>query len=128
MSCLPSDLRAVMKPIIKYTDNVGGNSNVNGNVTSSIDYLPLLAEYEIFGKINNANEYEQNSQAQYAYYVNTNNIIIKGKYNEINSKVFWLERSPLCTSETIFCAVGSDGNSSRRYARASSGIAPIFVV
>ena len=49
MAALPADLRAVMKPITKYTDNIGGGTNDAGNVTASVDYLPLLAEKEIFG-------------------------------------------------------------------------------
>ena len=49
MSCLPADLRAVMKPITKYTDNVGGGTNTETNVSAMVDYLPLLADFEIFG-------------------------------------------------------------------------------
>lgn len=62
MAALPSDLRAVMKPMTIYTDNKGNSSNVSGNVTTSVDYLPLLAEYEIFGSRSCANQYEQNYQ------------------------------------------------------------------
>lgn len=58
MAALPSDLRAVMKPMTIYTDNKGNSSNVSGNVTTSVDYLPLLAEYEIFGARSYANQYE----------------------------------------------------------------------
>jgi len=72
MAALPSDLRAVMKPITKYTDSVGNSSNVAGNVTASVDYLPLLAEFEIFGTRSYANQYEQNSQVQYEYYKSGN--------------------------------------------------------
>ena len=47
---LPSDLRAVLKPITKYTDNVGGGSgSVQSNVTATTDYLPLLSMKEVFG-------------------------------------------------------------------------------
>lgn len=78
MSCLPADLRAVMKPITKYTDNVGGYTNDDGeniesNVTASIDYLPLLASKEV-GFTDPAtswtNSYEFNKQTVYEYYTN----------------------------------------------------------
>ena len=65
MAALPADLRAVMKPITKYTDNKGNSSDVAANVTSSLDYLPLLAEQEIFGGHRTySNQYEKNSQVQ----------------------------------------------------------------
>ncbi len=39
MAALPSDLRAVMQPVTKYTDNTGNASNSSGNVTTTTDYL-----------------------------------------------------------------------------------------
>jgi len=60
MACLPADLRAVMKPITKYTDNVAGKTNVEANISTTIDYLPLLGEFEIFGTRSYANEFEKN--------------------------------------------------------------------
>ena len=68
LAALPSDLRAVMKSVTKYTDNTGNGSNVAGNVTATTDYLWLFAEFEVFGTRYIANEYEKNSQAQYAYF------------------------------------------------------------
>lgn len=51
LAALPSDLRAVMKPITKYTDNVGNDTgNVESNVTATTDYLVLYAEFEVFGE------------------------------------------------------------------------------
>ncbi|MCM1223111.1 MAG: hypothetical protein NC548_52535, partial [Lachnospiraceae bacterium] len=70
MAALPADLRAVMKPITKYTDNVAGGTNVSSNIKATVDYLPLLAEFEVFGSRSYANSYEKNYQAQYAYYAN----------------------------------------------------------
>ena len=72
MAALPSDLRAVMKPMTIYTDNTGGGSNTASYVTASVDYLPLLAEFEIFGTRSYANSAEQNYQQQYQYYKNGN--------------------------------------------------------
>lgn len=72
MSCLPAELRAVMKPITKWSDNKGNGNNSSSSITSTIDYLPLPAEFEIMGSRTRANEYEQNYQMQYAYYANVN--------------------------------------------------------
>ena len=69
MAALPSDLRAVMQPVTKYTDNVAnGSGNVQGNVNTTTDYLFDLAEFEVFGTRYYANTYEQNYQLQYDYY------------------------------------------------------------
>ena len=47
MAALPSDLRAVMKGTTKYTDAAGNFSNVATNVKGFVDYLFLLAEFEV---------------------------------------------------------------------------------
>ena len=46
LAALPADLRAVMKPITKYSDNTGGGNNTASYVTSTTDYLFELAEFE----------------------------------------------------------------------------------
>lgn len=63
LAAFPSDLRQYMKAMTIYTDNTGGGSNTASYVTTSVDYLPLLAEYEIFGRKSYANSAEQNYQA-----------------------------------------------------------------
>jgi hypothetical protein len=128
MSCLPSDLRAVMKPMTKYTDNVGNKSNVSGNVTASIDYLPLLSEFEIFGKRSYANEYEKNSQAQYAYYANSSNSKVKYRHTSMSSSVSWWGRSPYCYISYYFCIVDNAGDADASFSRYSYGVAPAFLV
>ena len=65
MAALPSDLRAVMQPMTIYTDNTGGGSDNASYVTKTTDYLPLLAEYEIFGTRTYANSAEKNYPAQF---------------------------------------------------------------
>ena len=100
MSCLPAALRAVMKPITKVTDGVGNSSNVEANLRTTIDYLPLLAEYEIFGTRSYANEYEQNHQAQYTYYSNGNSRI-KYKHSDTSTAVNWWERSAYYGSAAV---------------------------
>ena len=127
MAALPYDLRAVMKPITKYTNNVGNSSNAAGSVTASVDYLPLLAEFEIFGSRSYANQYEQNSQAQYAYY-SAGNSKVKYRHSATGSTAIWWERSPLYTNAAHFCAVGTNGAATNTRASISLGLAPAFMV
>ena len=127
MSCLPVDLRAVMKPIIKWTDNIGGPGNTEEKVTAMIDYLPLLAEFEIFGTRIRANSFEQNHQAQYEYY-STGNTKIKYKHSVTSSAAYWWERSPRYNHSSSFCRVDNDGNEYNDTAYVIYGIAPILLV
>ena len=127
MAALPSDLRAVMKPITKYTDSVGNSSNVAGNVTASVDYLPLLAEFEIFGTRSYANQYEQNSQVQYDYY-KSGNSKVKYRHSSTGSTAIWWERSPYYYYYTGFCYVSTGGGASYDFASYSYGLAPAFMV
>lgn len=127
MAALPSDLRAVMKPMTIYTDNTGGGSNTASNVTASVDYLPLLAEYEIFGTRSYANSSEQNHQAQYAYY-SAGNSKVKYRHSATSSAVWWWERSPRYNSSASFCFVFTNGSANSGNARYSTGVAPAFRV
>lgn len=127
MAALPSDLRAVMKPMTIYTDNTGGGSNTASNVTASVDYLPLLAEYEIFGTRSYANSSEQNHQAQYAYY-SAGNSKVKYRHSATSSAAWWWERSPFCNGSGAFCFVGASGDANLGDAGGSSGVAPAFRV
>ena len=128
MAALPADLRAVMKPITKYTDNKGNSSDVAANVTSSLDYLPLLAEQEIFGGNRTySNQYEKNSQVQYAYY-SAGNSKVKYRYSATGSTAYWWERSPYYNYNDGFCFVDTNGVANRNHARYSTGLAPAFMV
>ena len=127
MAALPSDLRAVMKPMTIYTDNTGGGSNTASNVTASVDYLPLLAEYEIFGTRSYANSSEQNHQAQYAYY-SAGNSKVKYRHSATSSAAWWWERSPCYVGSTGFCIVNTGGNADFNGAWYSYGVAPAFRV
>ena len=127
MAALPSDLRAVMKPMTIYTDNTGGGSNTASNVTASVDYLPLLAEYEIFGTRSYANSSEQNHQAQYAYY-SAGNSKVKYRHSATSSTAWWWERSPYYAHSASFCFVNADGDANYNFARYSYGVAPAFRV
>lgn len=136
LSCFPQDLRAVMKPIAKYTDNAGNNSNIESNVTVTTDYLPLLSEFEVFGERTYANEYEQSYQQQYEYFA-IGNRSVKFNYESTNPVVWWL-RSPKYNSDSSFNCVsyetemgsykGGDGFPSASKASVSLGLSPIFKV
>lgn len=127
MAALPSDLRAVMKPMTIYTDNTGGGSNTASYVTASVDYLPLLAEFEIFGTRSYANSAEQNYQQQYQYYKNGNSKV-KYRHSSTSSTARWWERSPYYVNSGTFCAVSAGGDAGGGYARNSYGLAPAFRV
>lgn len=128
MAALPADLRAVMKPITKYTDNKGNSSDVAANVTSSLDYLPLLAEQEIFGGNRTySNQYEKNSQVQYAYY-SAGNSKVKYRHSATGSPAYWWERSPYYNYYNTFCIVNTNGNATNITALHSFGLAPAFMV
>lgn len=127
MAALPSDLRAVMKPMTIYTDNTGGGSNTASYVTASVDYLPLLAEFEIFGTRSYANSAEQNYQQQYQYYKNGNSKV-KYRHSSTSSTAYWWERSPYYNYGTNFCLVYTNGSANYYAAGYSLGLAPAFRV
>ena len=126
MAALPSDLRNVLQPWTIYTDNTGGASNIEANVTTSIDYLPLLAEFEVFGSRNNANQYEQNTQEQMAYYANGNSKI--RRHQDTLSAVAWWLRSPGYDGSYGFRGVNGFGSSGDSGADFSVGLAPAFKI
>lgn len=150
MSCLPNDLRQVMKPIAKYTDNVGGGQNSNNesiqeNVTISIDYLPLLAISEINRSEHNTlyycNSYEPDVQTRYSYYTimesqytgsDPRSIYFKTNFKKLNENVFWSLRSPNKIGPGGFNAIGlsseSTGIVGTWLSSVPRGLAPIFLV
>ena len=126
MAALPSDLRAVMKSVTKYTDNVGNaTGSVAGNVTATTDYLFLLAEFEVFGSRYYANDYERNSQLQYDYYKASNSRVAY-KHNATGTAGWWWLRSPFYNSNYIFCRVGTGGGGDFSDAYYSAALLPGF--
>lgn len=127
MAALPSDVRAVMQPMTKYSDNTGGGTDTAAYVTTTVDYLPLLSEYEIFGTRISANSTEKNYQVQYAYFANGNSKV-KYKHNDTATAAWWWERSVYSSGASPFCAVHTNGNASNNHAYNSFGISPAFKV
>ena len=127
MAAFPADLRAVMRPATKYTDNTGGGRNTASYVTAMQDYMPLLAEFEVMGERTNANSAEQNYQMQYAYYANGN---FTRKYLQTNTQegAFWWFRSPDSRNSSRFLGVYSDSSTGGKFATLSEGVAPAFFI
>ena len=126
MAALPSDLRAVMKSVTKYTDNVGNDTgHTASNVTATTDYLWLMSEYEVQGGQSYANSYEKNSQAQYEYF-KAGNSKIAYRHSSTGSAVWWWLRSPYYHDYGTFCTVYTGGGSDYGSANYSGGVAPGF--
>ena len=125
IAALPADLRAVMQPVTKYTDNTGNASNTSGAVTATTDYLFDLAEFEVFGTRNWANQYEQNSQLQYDYY-KAGNSKVAYKHSAVSTAVWWGLRSPYCGTNYTFVIVYTGGYYTSVSAYLSGGLRPGF--
>ena len=105
LAALPSDLRAVMKPVTKYTKNdISAESEVNASATT--DYLFLLSNYEVFGGAGSANSYEQNFQGQYDYY-RAGNSKIACNHSAMTKAVHWYLRTIFWNRG--FCSVSTGG-------------------
>ena len=123
---LPAALRAVLKPVTKYTNNTGNSTSASA-VTATTDYAFLLSEYEVFGSISYANSNESSKQAQYAYY-SAGNSKIKYNHSATSTAVTWWLRSPRAGSSSRFVCVSADGTVGSANASNSTGVAPGFCV
>ena len=127
LAALPSDLRAVMKSVTKYSDNTGGSPDNASYVTSTTDYLFLLAEFEYHGARSYANSAEKNFQLQYSYY-KAGNSKVKYKHGETGTAAYHWCRSVYVGSTYDFCLVDTNGSASGSGADNSWGAAPGFTV
>ena len=125
LAALPSDLRAVMKAVTKYSDNTGGGNNTASYVTATTDYLFLLSEFEYHGARNYANSAEQNYQAQYDYY-KAGNSKIHYKHNATGTAAHTWCRSVYSDYSSRFCLVNTVSSASFSEAYRSRGVAPGF--
>lgn len=126
MGVIPADLRNALKSVTKYTNN-NGSSSASSAVTATTDYFFLYSEYEVFGSITYANNYEANYQQQYAYY-SAGNSKVKYQHNSTGSAAFWWLRSPNAGGSSYFVRVYTDGTVYYGYAGRSLGFAPGFCV
>lgn len=123
LAALPADLRAVMKPATKYSDNTGGGSDAASYVTSTTDLLPLLSEFEYHGARSYANSAEKNYQAQYDYY-RAGNSKVHYRHNATGTAAYVWCRSVRSSNGTTFCRVNSDGSAYVSSASYSWALAP----
>lgn len=124
MAILPADLRAVLKPMTTYSDNVGGGSgSVAANVTATVDYMRLLSEYEVHGAHTYSNTYESANghQAQYAYY-SAGNSKVKAKSEQTGSNTYWWNRSVSRNYGSGFCGVSDHGGPDNGNAAGAGGV------
>ena len=127
LAALPSDLRAVMKSVTKYSDNTGGSPDNASYVTSTTDYLFLLAEFEYHGARSYANSAEKNFQLQYSYY-KAGNSKVKYKHGETGTAANHWCRSVYVGTASNFCLVHTNGSAGSDSANSSWGAAPGFAV
>ena len=127
LAALPSDLRAVMKSVTKYSDNTGGSPDNASYVTSTTDYLFLLAEFEYHGARSYANSAEKNFQLQYSYY-KAGNSKVKYKHGETGTAAYHWCRSVYVGHTYNFCLVNTNGSANNLNAYLSWGAAPGFTV
>lgn len=123
----PADLQAVIKTSTIYTDNAGGQPQTLPELTATQDDVFLLAEYEVFGTRNYANNKEANYLKQYAYYA-AGNSKVKYRHNATSAAARWWERSPYSGSSSFFCYVYTSGSASYNYAYYSIGVSPAFKI
>lgn len=127
LAALPPDLRVVLKPINKYSDNIGGQSEKDSFVSSATDYLTLLAEYEYYGRRSYANNAEQNYQKEYDYY-KAGNSTVHRRFEDQESTVDTWTRSVSYQNYDSFCTAGTSGIPGNEYADYSFAISPAFAV
>lgn len=98
---LPSELKAVISPSTKYTDNVGGATNLADNVTATHDYIWIPAQFEVRDSLYSVNAAEGVLGARYDYYKNG---ISYNRYRHDSPTTaadYWF-RSPSAPTETLF--------------------------
>ncbi|MEB1813921.1 DUF6273 domain-containing protein [Adlercreutzia mucosicola] len=135
MALLPEDLKKVVAPVDKLTNNVGETQDVSAATTTS-DSLWLFSAAELCGSIDwysdpsynavlNAEGFEYQLFRDMAVdSSNANDILVK---NYQNSPDYWWERSPIPGYSGIFRNVSSVGNPiNDGYAGLSHGVVPGF--
>lgn len=135
LAALPHDLAAVMKPCVKYTENIGESPGSESSVTATSDYLFLLSEFENYGYRDVGSKYEEAYQKQYDYY-RAGNAMTRRKHLDASANARIWTRSPGVSWDTgfktYFCniptGVTSEGTTLFLNANISSGIAPGFCV
>lgn len=128
IGAMPEELRKVLKPVTKYTDNLGGGTNTSEQISATREYVFLPSETEIGGNAQYGNLSEANFQKQYAYYSAGNSRLRYMHEHTDNATRYWL-RSPDGAFNYAFAVVFKNGERFLRgRAQWSFGIAPCFCV
>ena len=96
-------------------------------MSTTVDWVFLLAEFEVFGSRSYANSAEQNYQLQYDYY-KAGNSKVAYNHSATSTAVWWWLRSPYYYNNHYFCCVYSSGAINRSIASWSAGVRPGFSV
>lgn len=127
-AAFPADLKAVVKTITKYTDNVGnGSGSVASNVTATTDKLFIVSCFELRGQTSSGNSNEASYQQQYQYYKN-GNAKIRKKHNETGTGSKFYTRSPVVSNGAQFLGFNVTDGGLTLYAEACEGVSPCFCV
>ena len=126
MAALPMELRRVMQPMTKYTDN-GGTFQASTNVGATTEYLPLPAEKEVWGSIYYGNQGEWRYQEQYDFYklgLSTTRYRADAPQTAAS---FWT-RSTSAVTEGYYVHCLDNAHAGHAPGSCSLGIAPVFKV
>jgi len=135
MAALPEELRNALAPwtVYSYNNPLGNGTSYDTSayVTATIDYLPLLAQYEVTGTYGNgginANRYEHNYQEYMTYYRNGNSKI-KYRSDKSTTAGIWWTRSSRVSATTTWIQIGNKGAVGSAGSNICYGIAPAFRV
>ncbi len=135
MALLPEDLKKVVAPVDKLTNNVGETQDVSA-VTTTSDSLWLLSAAELCGSIDWYSDPSYNAVLNaegFEYQLfrdtavdssNANDILVK---NYQNSPDYWWERSPIPSHSGYFLYVNSGGGPDYSVGAGNSfGVVPGF--
>ena len=122
MAALPSNLRAVMKPMNVWSQNRDASGY-------SVEYLPLLAYYEITGANATSSDIEANYLQRYEYYSLGNSRLKNGYGHSTSASAWWTRTGNMSTTDSCYCiSQYSWDNGQYLFANYSRGLAPIFRV
>lgn len=120
MSILPSDLRAVLRSVSKYTFN-------DSTASKTSEYIFLYALYEVLGE---PYEFGASNEVtfleQYEYYKSGNSVIHQGS-SVSGSVKFWTRTKETYHGDS-FCIISEDGRQNTIRADRSLGVVTLFFV
>ena len=126
IAALPSDLKAVMVPVTKYTNNIG-IANYADSITATEDYVWLPAETEVHSYSEWAGGYEGYQTERYDFYA-AGNSMNAFKHTDTKTGAYKWLRSPRCSESGVFVICSADGGVTAFVANKSCSITPCFAV